>query len=82
MPSPEVLEVGNFIMMVMEQLDRRQTDKGKPGIWSSLSDKGRHVLAASAVANCRVHPRRTIYNAADFVYHSERDIQIQMGVAK
>jgi hypothetical protein len=81
-PSPEVVDVGKFIMTVMEQLDRRQTEKGKPGIWSNLSDQERHILAASAVANCRLHPRRTIYQAADFVYHSERDIQIQMGVAK
>jgi hypothetical protein len=81
-PSREVQEVGNFIMMVMERPDRRHTDKGEPGILPDLSDAGKHVLAASAVANCRLHPRRTIYNAADLVYHSERDIQIQMGVAK
>src|SRR5262245_46181519 len=81
-PSPEVEEVGNFIMTVMERLDRRQTEKGKPGIWLNLSDRERHILAASAVANCRLHPRRTIYQAADFVYHSELDIQIQMGIAK
>jgi hypothetical protein len=81
-PSPQVQEVSNFIMTVMERLDRRHTDKGEPGTWLNLSDAGRHVLAASAVANCRLHPRRTIYNSADFVYHNERDIQIQMGVAK
>jgi hypothetical protein len=81
-PSPQVTEVGGFIMTVMERLDRRQTEKGKPGIWSNLSDRERHILAASAVANCRLHPRRTIYQAADFVYHSERDIQIQMDLAK
>ena len=81
-PSPEVVNVGNFIMTVMERLDRRLTEKGKPGIWSNLSDRERHILAASAVTNCRLHPRRTIYQAADFVYHSERDIQIQMGVVK
>jgi hypothetical protein len=81
-PSQEVVDVGNFIMAVMERLDRRQTENGKPGIWSSLSDRERHILAASAVTNCRLHPRRTIYQAADFVYHSERDIQIQMGIAK
>jgi hypothetical protein len=81
-PSPEVLEVGNYIMNVMEQLDRRHTDKGEPGIWSNLSDAERHSVVGSAVANCRFHPRRTIYTAAGFVYREVRYIQIQLGVAK
>ena len=81
-PSPEVLEVGNYIMNVMEQLDRGHTDKGDPGIWSNLSDAERHSVVGSAVANCRFHPRRTIYTAAGFVYREVRYIQIQLGVAK
>jgi hypothetical protein len=28
------------------------------------------------------HPRRTIYNAADFVYRSVREIQVQLGNLK
>jgi hypothetical protein len=81
-PSPEVAEVGDYILDVMERLDRRHTNEGEPSIWSTLSETGRHALAASAVANCRLHPGRTIYNAADFVYHSVRDIQIQLGISK
>jgi hypothetical protein len=81
-PSPEVLEVGNYIMNVMEQLDRGHTDKDEPGIWSNLSDAERHSVVGSAVANCRFHPRRTIYTAAGFVYREVRYIQIQLGVAK
>jgi hypothetical protein len=81
-PSPEVLEVGNYIMNVMEQLDRGHTDKGEPGIWSNLSDAERHSVVGSAVANCRFHPRRTIYTAAGFVYREVRYIQIQLGIAK
>ena len=82
MPSAEVLEFSNYILNVMERLDRRHTNNGEPGIWLNLSDAERHSIAASAVANCRFHPRRTIYNAADYVYRSVRDIQIQLGVAK
>ena len=78
-PSPEVQAVGNYILNILDQLDRRHIEEGDSGILSDLSDTGRHALAASAVANCRLHPRRTIYNAADFVYHSVRDIQVQLG---
>jgi hypothetical protein len=81
-PSAEVLEFSNYILNVMERLDRRHTNNGEPGIWLNLSDAERHSIAARAVANCRFHPRRTIYNAADYVYRSVRDIQIQLGVAK
>ena len=81
-PSPEVLEVGNYILNVMKQLDGGHTDKGEPGIWSNLSDAERHSVVGSAVANCRFHPRRTIYTAAGFVYREVRYIQIQLGVAK
>jgi hypothetical protein len=63
-PSREVLEVGNYIMKVMEDLDRQHTDAGKPGVGPNFSDAGKH---ASAVANCRLHPDRTIYQAADSV---------------
>ncbi len=81
-PSPQVLEVGNYIMNVMEQLDHQNTDRGKPGIWSDFSDAGKRAIAASAVANCRLHPSRTIYEAADAVYRSVRDIHIQLGIVK
>jgi hypothetical protein len=78
-PSPEVLEVGNYILSIMEGLDRQHTDKGEPGVWSNLSDAARHAIAASAVGHCRLHPRLTINRAADAVYNSVRDIQILLG---
>ena len=81
-PSLQVQEVGNYIMTVMEQLDRQYTDAGKQGIWSNFSDAGKRAIAASAVANCRLHPSRTIDQAADAVYHSVRAIHIQLGVVK
>jgi hypothetical protein len=81
-PSPHVLEVGDYIISVMEQLDRQYTEAGKPGVWSNFSDAGKHALAASAVANCRLHPDRTIYRAADAVYQSVRDIHMQLGIVK
>ena len=81
-PSPHVLEVGDYIMSMMEQLDRQYTDAGKLGVWSDFSDGGKHAIAASAVANCRVHPSRTIHEAADAVYRSMRDIHIQLGIVK
>jgi hypothetical protein len=81
-PSPHVLEVGDYIMNVMEQLDRQYADGGKPGVWSNFSDAGKHAIAASAVANCRLHLDRTIYKAADAVYQSVRDIHMQLGIVK
>jgi hypothetical protein len=81
-PSPEVIEVGNYIMKEMDQLDRQYADAGKPRIWSDFSDAGKHAIAASAVANCRLHPRRTLHEAADAVYRSVRDIHIQLGIVK
>jgi hypothetical protein len=81
-PSPHVLEVGDYIMTVMEQLDRQYTDGGKPAVWSNFSTAGKHAIAASAVANCRLHPDGTIYKAADAVYQSVRDIHIQLGIVK
>jgi hypothetical protein len=88
-PSQQVLEVGNYIlkvmnyiMKVMADLDRQYTDGGKPGIWPNLSDEGKHATAVSAVANCRLHPDRTIYEAAAFIYRSVRDIHTQLGIIK
>lgn len=81
-PSLQVQEVGNYIMTVMEQLDRQYTAAGKQGIWSNFSDAGKRAIAASAVANCRLHPSRTIDQAADAVYRSVRDIHIQLGIVK
>jgi len=81
-PSPAVLEIGNYVMNVMDQIDRRYIEAGKPGIWSDFSDAGKRAIAASAVANCRLHPSRTIREAADAVYRSVRDIHIQLGIVK
>ena len=81
-PSQEELEVGNYILNVMDQLDRKRTDAGEQGIWSNFSDAGKHAVAGSAVANCRLHPRRTIFDAADAVYRSVRDIHIKLGIVK
>jgi hypothetical protein len=78
-PSPEVPEVGNYILSVMEGLDHKHTDIGEPGVWSNLSDAARHAIAASAVGHCRLHPRLTINRAADAVYNSVRDIQLLLG---
>jgi hypothetical protein len=80
-PSPEVLEVGNYILSVMEGLDRQHTDIGEPAVWSNLSDAARHAIAASAVGHCRLHPRLTVNRAADAVYNSVRDIQLLLGPA-
>jgi hypothetical protein len=46
------------------------------------TDAGKHAIAGSAVANCRLHPRRTIQEAADAVYRTVRDIHIQLGIVK
>jgi hypothetical protein len=80
-PLPQALEVGD-IMNVMEQLDHQYTDASKPGIGSNFSYAGKQAGAASAVANCRLHPDRTIYKAADAGYRSVRDIHIQLGMVK
>jgi hypothetical protein len=76
-----VLEVSNYIMKVMADLDRQHTDGGKPGVWPNFSDEGKHATAR-AVANCRLHPDRTIYQAADSVYRSLRDVHTQLGIIK
>ena len=66
----------------LDRLDRTYTDAGKPGVWSSFSEAGKRAIAASAVANCRLHPERTINQAAEAVYGSVRDIHIQLGIVK
>ena len=81
-PSQRELEVGNYILNVMDQLDRKRMDAGDQGIWSNFSDAGKHAIAGSAVANCRLHPRRTIFEAADAVYRSVREIHIKLGIVK
>ena len=81
-PSPHVQEVGDYIMSVMEQLDGPYMKDGKSGIWGDFSDQGKHAIAASAVANCRLHPERTIHDATEAVYHSIRDIHLQLGIVK
>ena len=82
MPSQGELEVGNYILTVMDQLDRKRMDAGDQGIWANFSDAGKHAIAGSAVANCRLHPRRTIFEAADAVYRSVREIHIKLGIVK
>jgi hypothetical protein len=81
-PSPREQEVGDYILGVMDQLDRKYTEAGKPGVWSNFSDAGKRAITASAVANCRLHPERTINQAAEAVYGSVRDIHIQLGIVK
>jgi hypothetical protein len=81
-PSPREQEVGDYIQGVMDRLDRTYTDAGKPGVWSSFSDAGKRAIAGSTVANCRLHPERTINQAAEAVYGSVRDIHIQLGIVK
>jgi hypothetical protein len=81
-PSPPEQEVGDYILGVMDRLDRTYTDAGKSGVWSSFSDSGKRAIAASTVANCRQHPERTINQAAEAVYGSVRDIHIQLGIVK
>ncbi len=81
-PSPQVQEIGEYIMSVMEQLDGQYTKDGKSGIWADFSDQGKHAIAASAVANCRLHPERTIHDAAEAVYRSIRDVHLQLGIVK
>ena len=81
-PSREELEVGNYILTVMDQLDRKRMDAVDQGIWANFSDAGKHAIAGSAVANCRLHPRRTIFEAADAVYRSVREIHIKLGIVK
>ena len=69
-PSAHVQEVGDYIMGVIAQLDGQYQymKDGKSGIWADFSDQGKHAIAASAVANCRLHPERTIHDAAEAVY--------------
>jgi hypothetical protein len=81
-PSPHVQEVGDYIMGVMEQLDNQFIQNGKSGIWSDFSKQGKHAVAASAVANCRLHPDRTIRDATEAVYRSIRDVHLQLGIVK
>ena len=81
-PSPHVEEIGNYIMRVMEQVDNQVMQDGKSGIWADFSDQGKHAVAASAVANCRLHPERTIHDAAEAVYRSIRDVHLQLGIVK
>ncbi len=80
--SPHVQEVGDYIMGVMEQIDNQVMRDGKSGIWSDFSVQGKHAIAASAVANCRLHPERTIHDAAEAVYRSIRDVHLQLGIVK
>jgi hypothetical protein len=80
--SPQEQVVGDYILGVMDRLDRTYTDSGKSGVWSSFSDAGKRSIAASTVANCRQHPERTINQAAEAVYGSVRDIHIQLGIVK
>jgi len=81
-PSPHVQEVGDYIMSAMEQLDLQYMKDHKSGIWSDFSDQGKRAIAASAVANCRLHPERTIRDAAEAVYRSIRDVHLQLGIVK
>ena len=81
-PSTQVEEVGNYIMDAMEQLDKQMMQDGKSGIWADFSDQGKHAIAASAVANCRLHPERTIHEASLAVYRSIREVHLQLGIVK
>ena len=80
--SPHVEKVGNYVVGVMEQLDKKFMQDGKSGIWADFSDQGKHAIAASAVANCRLHPERTFHDAAEAVYGSVRDVHLQLGIVK
>jgi hypothetical protein len=81
-PSSHEQEVGDYILSVMGQLDRKQTEAGKAGVWANFSEAGKRAIAASTVANCRQRPERTINQAAEAVYGSVRDIHIQLGIVK
>ena len=43
-PSQGGLEVGNYILTVMDQLDRKRMDEGDRGIWSNFSDAAKTRL--------------------------------------
>jgi hypothetical protein len=59
-PSPEVLEVGNYILSVMEGLDRQHTDIGEPGVWSNLSDAARQRRPCSPNTQQRPQPDKAV----------------------
>src|SRR5215470_1323445 len=54
-PSPEVVEVGNYILSIMEGLDRQHTDIGEPvfGRKADIRKCGRDVRQCSAYYNSR-----------------------------
>src|SRR6478609_11083480 len=41
--SPHVEEVGNYVMGVLEQLDKKFMQDGKSGISADFSDQGKHA---------------------------------------
>jgi hypothetical protein len=52
-PSPDVPELGNYILKILERLDRRHTDQGESGIRSNLSDAETPSTEGSVVTNGR-----------------------------
>ena len=46
-PSQEVLEVGNYILNIMDQLDRQRINAGEQGIWSNFSRQCRILTSSS-----------------------------------
>jgi hypothetical protein len=52
-PSPDVPELGNYILKIMERLDRAHTDQGESGVSSNLSDAETPSTGGSVVTNGR-----------------------------
>ena len=52
-PSPDVPELGNYILKIMERLDRGHTDQGESGIRSNLLDTEKPSTEGSVVTNGR-----------------------------
>jgi hypothetical protein len=52
-PSPDVPELGNYILKIMERLDRGHTDQGESCIHSNLLDAEKPSTEGSVVTNGR-----------------------------
>lgn len=71
-----------YVLNTMDEIDTKHIQAGEPGIMAQLSEDGRYHLAAAALANCRHHPKMTVYNSAAFVYRGIREMELQFGTAK
>jgi hypothetical protein len=78
----KILEVGNYIRNVMEDLDEQHTNGGEPGIIAGKTDQAMVDMLAMTTVHCRNNPKSTLYNAAAFVYRGTRDLETMFGVAK